>query len=160
MTPCSVPSGLTTDRSASSNKVEVGSTDVMPNFLQVVVVKILIIAPKSTKSFENLCPLICTVTIGFPGSSYLIGASLLDNRSDKVPTTWTVGLFVILLLGFFIHSSLMVFAYIGISWIAWRSGIFIYKLFSSPRISKLGCSIGHGMINHSGNGGENAVAWS
>ena len=59
----------------------------------------LIIAPKSTRAFEKVCPLIFTVTIGFPGSSYLTGASLPDNRSDRVPTTWTVELFVILLLG-------------------------------------------------------------
>ena len=121
------------------------------------VVKILIVAPKSTKAFEKVCPLICTVTIGFHGSSYLTGVFLLDNRLDKVPTTWTVGLFVILLLGFFIHSSLIVFAYIGMSWMAWRSGIFMYKFLSSPRISKSGCSIGRGTINHSRNGGEDVV---
>ena len=132
----------------------------MPSFWQVVVFKILIIAPKSTKAFEKVCPLICTITIGFPRPSYLTGASLPDNGSDKVPTTWNVGLFVILLLGFLIHSSLMVFAYIGISTIAWRSGIFMYKFFSSPRISKSGCCIGHGIINHLGNGGEDVVTWS
>ena len=32
MTSCSLPSGLATDRLTSSNKVEVGSTDVMPSF--------------------------------------------------------------------------------------------------------------------------------
>jgi len=100
-TSCSVPSGLTTDRSANSSKVEVGYIDVMPSFRQVVVVKILIAAPKSTKAFEKVFPLICTVTIGFPRSSYLTGASLPDNRLDKVPTTWNVGLFIILLLGLF-----------------------------------------------------------
>ena len=126
----------------------------------MVVVKILIATPKSTRAFEKVCPMIFTITIGFPGSSYLTGASLLDNRSDRVPTTWTVGLIVILLFGFLIHNSLMVFAYIGVSWIAWRSGIFIQKFLSSPRISKSGCSIGHGMINHFGNGGEDMVAWS
>jgi len=81
----------------------------------VVVVKILIAAPRSTKAFDKVCPLICTVTIRFPGSSYLTGVSFPNKRSDKVSTTWTFGLFVILLLGFFIHSSLMVFAYIGMS---------------------------------------------
>lgn len=125
MTSCSVPSGLTTDWSAISNKVEVGSTDVMPSFLQVVVVRILIAAPKSNKAFAKVFPLICTINIGLLGSSYLTGVYFLDNRSDKVPTTWTVGLFVILLCGFLIHSSLMVFAYIGMSWMAWRSGIFM-----------------------------------
>ena len=80
----------------------------------MVVVKILIAAPKSTRAFEKVCPLIFTVNIGFPVSSYLIDASLPDNRSDSVPTTWTIGL-VVILLGFFIHKSLMVFLYMGIS---------------------------------------------
>jgi len=66
-----------------------------------MVVKILIAAPRSTKAFEKVCPLICTVTIGFLGSSYLTGVSFPDNISDMVPTTWTVGLFVLFLLGFF-----------------------------------------------------------
>lgn len=55
------------------------------------------------------------VTIGFPRSSYLTGVSFPDNKSDRVPNTWTFGLFVIFLLGFFIHSSLIVFAYLDIS---------------------------------------------
>jgi len=54
MTSCSVPFGLTTDRSTNSSNVEVGSTDVMPSFWQVVVVKILIAAPRSTKAFEKV----------------------------------------------------------------------------------------------------------
>ena len=75
----------------------------------------LIAAPKSTKAFENDWPLTYTITIGFPGSSYLMGVSIPDNKSDKVPTIWTVGLVVVLLFGFFMHNSLIVFAYIGIS---------------------------------------------
>ena len=66
----------------------------------MVVAKILIAAPKSTRAFEKVFPLICTVTIGFHGSSYLASASLLDNRLNRVPTTWTAGLFVILFLAF------------------------------------------------------------
>ena len=81
----------------------------------MVVVRILIAAPKSTKAFAKVFPLICTVTIGFPGSSYLTGVSFPDNKSNRVPTTWTLGLFVIFLLGFFIHNSLIVFAYIRMS---------------------------------------------
>ena len=76
----------------------------------MVVVRILIAAPKSTKAFGNDYPLICTVTIGFPRLSYFTGASLPDSKSDRVPTTWIVGLVVVLLLGFLIHSSLMAFA--------------------------------------------------
>ena len=96
--------------------------------------------------------------MGFPRSSHFMGVSLPDNNSDKVPTIWTVGLVFFLLFGFFIHNSLMVFAYIGMSWIAWRRGIFIHKFFNSPRRSKSGCYNGHGMINRSGNGGEDVVA--
>ena len=122
----------------------------------MVVVRILIAAPKSTKAFAKVFPLICTVTIEFPGSLYLTSVSFPDNRLDKVPTTWSIRLFVIL-LGFFIYSSLMVFAYIGMSWMAWRSGIFMYRFLSSPRMSKLGCCIGRGIVNHSRNGGEDVI---
>ena len=54
MTSCEVPSGLTTDQSANSNRVEVGSIDVMLSFWQVVVVKILIAAPRSTKALDRV----------------------------------------------------------------------------------------------------------
>lgn len=126
----------------------------------MVVVRILIAAPKSTEAFGKEYPLIFTVTIVFPGSSYFTGASLPNSKSDKVPTTWTIGLVVILLFGFFVHNYLMVFTQMGISWIAWRSGIFIQKIFSSPKRSKSGCSIGRGMISHSRNGGEEVVSCS
>jgi len=56
MTSYRVPSGLITDRSASSNKVEVGSTDVTPSFWQVDVVRMLIAAPRSTKTLVKVCP--------------------------------------------------------------------------------------------------------
>ena len=58
------------------------------------------------------------------------------------------------------QNSLIVFAYIGMSWMAWRNGIFMYRFFSSPRISKLACCIGRGIINRSGNGGEDVVVGS
>ena len=64
---CNVPSGLKTDLSASSNKV-VGSKAVIPNFSQVLVVNMLMAAPKSTNVFGKEWPEICTVTMGFPGS--------------------------------------------------------------------------------------------
>ena len=98
------------------------------------------------------------VTIGFPGSSYLIGVSFPDNRSDKVPTTWTLGLVFVFLLDFLMHNSFMVFAYIGISCIAWRNGIFIYRFCNSPRMSKSGGCIGRDMTNRSGKGGEDVLA--
>ena len=44
-----------------------------------------------------------------------MGVSFPDNKSDKVPTTWTLGLVVIFLLGFFMHNYFIVFAYIGMS---------------------------------------------
>ena len=56
MKSCSMPSGLTTDRSANSNKVEVGSADVMPSFWQVAVANILIAAPRSTKALVKVWP--------------------------------------------------------------------------------------------------------
>jgi len=119
----------------------------------VVIVRLLIATPKSTKEFAKICPLFFTITIGFPGTLYLMGGYFPDNRLDRVPTTWTVGLFVILLLGFFIHSSLMVFAYIQMSWMAWRSGFFMYIFLSSPIMSKSGCCRGRGIVNRSGSGG-------
>ena len=88
-----------------------------------------------------------------------MGVSFLGNRSDRVPTTWSLGLFVIFLLGFFTHNSLIVFSYIRMSWMAWRNGIFMYKFFNSSRMSKSGYCIGQGMINHSRNGGEDVVSW-
>ena len=54
MTSCSVPSALTTDWSANFSKVEMGSTDVMPSFWQVVVVKMLIAVPRSTKALGKV----------------------------------------------------------------------------------------------------------
>jgi len=51
----------------------------------------------------------------------------------------------------------MVFAYMGISCIAWRNGILIYKFCSSPRISKSGYCGGRGMANRSGKGGEDVI---
>ena len=58
------------------------------------------------------------VTIGFPGSSYLMGVSFIDNKSDRVPTTWTLGLFSAFLLGFFTHNYLIVFTYIrSLEWL-------------------------------------------
>ena len=68
------------------------------------------VAPKSTNALGKEHPFIFTVTIGFPGSSYFTSVSLLDNKSDKVPTTLTVGVVFVFLFRFFVHNSLIVFA--------------------------------------------------
>ena len=60
----------------------------------------LIDAPKSTNALGKEHPFIYTVTIGFPGSSYFIGVSMPDSKSDKAPTTWTVGAVFIFSLAF------------------------------------------------------------
>ena len=92
--------------------------------------------------------------MGFPGSSYFTGVFLPNNKSDRVPTTWTVAFILDFLIGFFIHNSLIVLAYIGISWIACMRGIFIKMFLSLTKRSKSGYSIGRGINNISGNGGE------
>ena len=58
------------------------------------------VAPKSTNALGKEHPFIFTMTIGFPGSSYFTGVFVPDNKTDKVPTTWTVGVVFIFLLGF------------------------------------------------------------
>ena len=88
-----------------------------------------------------------------------MGVSFPNNKLDRVPTTWTLGWFAIFLLGFFTHNSLIVFAYIEMSSMDWRNGIFMYKFSNSPRMSKLAYCVGQAMINHFGNGGEDVVAW-
>ena len=59
----------------------------------MVVVRILVATPKSAKALGKEHPFICTVTIGFPGSSYFTFVSLPNIKSDKEPTTSTVGYF-------------------------------------------------------------------
>lgn len=59
LTSCTlVPSGLTTDLSARSNKIEVGSKAVMPTTLEVLVFKILMVVPRSTNVFRKVKPCI------------------------------------------------------------------------------------------------------
>ena len=65
----------------------VGSKAHMHNFSQAPVVRILMAGPRSTNVFGNEWPEICTVTMGFPGSSYFTGDSLPKNKSNSVPTT-------------------------------------------------------------------------
>jgi len=72
-------------------------------------------APRSTNALGKEHSFICTMIIGFPGSSYFTSVSFLDNKLDKVLTTWTVGVTFIFLVGFLVHNSLMVFAQIGMS---------------------------------------------
>ena len=73
----------------------------------MVVVKILIVAPKSTREFEKVCPLICDVTIGFLGSSYLTVFHFLIIGWIRCQ--------LLGLLGYLLFSSL-VFSYIALSW--------------------------------------------
>ena len=66
-----IPSGLMVDLLANSKMVGVGLRLVSPSFLIVSIVMTLIATPKSTSMLGIcVCP-ICTVTVGFPGSSYL-----------------------------------------------------------------------------------------
>ena len=50
-----------------------------------------------------------------------MGVSFPDNKSDRVPTTWTFVLFVIFLLGFFMHNSLIVLRISGC--LEWLGGM-------------------------------------
>ena len=68
---------------------------------------ILMVAPRSTNALGKEHPFICTVIIGFPGSSYFTGVSLSYNKSDKVPTAWIVHVMFIFLLGFLVQNSLI-----------------------------------------------------
>ena len=82
----------------------------MPSLSQVVVVRTLMAAPKSTNTLGKEHPFIFIVTIGFPGSSYFTSVSLHNNKSDNVLATWIVGVTFIFLVGFLVQNSLMVFA--------------------------------------------------
>ena len=50
ITSSDVPSGLMTERSASSSKVVIGSKAMMPRILKIVVVRMLMDSPKLTKA--------------------------------------------------------------------------------------------------------------
>jgi hypothetical protein len=51
-----VPTGLTTNRSTNCNIIGVGSKEVKPRMLQVLMVKILMATPKSTSVFGKEQP--------------------------------------------------------------------------------------------------------
>ena len=104
-----IPSGLVIDLSASSRSVVIGSKVDMPSFLQAPVVRMLMAAPRSTNVFRNDQPEICTVTMGFLGSSYFTGGSLPSNKSDSAPTTRTVATTFVFFTCFFPHISLIFF---------------------------------------------------
>jgi hypothetical protein len=55
---CNVPTSLTIDLSTNSNIVEVGLKEVIPRTLQVSVIKILMVSPKSTSVFGKKQPCI------------------------------------------------------------------------------------------------------
>lgn len=71
-----------TERSASSSKVVVGSKAVMPSTLQVSIVRMVMVAPKSTKALGKEQPFIWTVTMGFPGLHILqVSLCLVINQT-------------------------------------------------------------------------------
>ena len=51
-----VPTGLTTDRSSNCNIIGVGSKESKPRVLQVSMVRMLMVAPKSTSVFGKEQP--------------------------------------------------------------------------------------------------------
>jgi hypothetical protein len=53
---CNVPTVFTTDRSTNCNIIGVGSKELKPRVFQVSMVKILMVAPKSTSVFGNEQP--------------------------------------------------------------------------------------------------------
>ena len=82
-----IPSGLMVDLSANSKIVGVGLRLVSPSFLTVSIVITLIAAPRSTSTLGIcVCP-ICTVTVGLPGSPYLVTGYFPVIKADKFPMT-------------------------------------------------------------------------
>jgi hypothetical protein len=86
-TSCNVTTGLTTDLSANCNIIEVGSKEVISRMLQVSMVRILMVTPKSTSVFGKEQPCILTITMGFPRSAYLTNSFFHRIILDKYPTT-------------------------------------------------------------------------
>ena len=74
-------------RSTISKTVGAGLILVSPSFLTVSIVMTLIAAPKSTSTLGiYVCP-ICTVTVGFPGLSYLVTGVFPVINADSFPMT-------------------------------------------------------------------------
>jgi hypothetical protein len=112
MTKSSItPSGLMVERSTNSRIVGVGHICVLScNKYIVSIGMMLIVAPKSTSTCGiDVCPIL-TVTVGFPGSPYLIGGVLPNISSEKSPTTCTVRGSLGFHPGFLIQRSLTVLA--------------------------------------------------
>ena len=100
-----IPSGLMVDLSTNSKMVGVGLILVSPIFFTVSIVMTLIAAPKSTSTLGIcVCP-ICTVTVGFLGSSYLVTRVFTVINVDNFPMTWIVAGSLGFLLSFFVHRS-------------------------------------------------------
>jgi hypothetical protein len=103
--------GLMVERSTNSKTVGVGRTCIMScSNCVVFIVTILIVAPKSTNRWGIDVYPILTVTLGFPGSPYLIGGVLPKISLDKSPTTCTVRGSLGFLSGLLIQRSLTVLA--------------------------------------------------
>ena len=100
-----IPSGLIVDLSASSRMVGVGRRLVSPSFRTISMVITLIAAPRSTNTFSIYVFPICTVIVGFPGSSYLARRVFPIISSNSFPMAWTVGRSLGFLPGFLTHRS-------------------------------------------------------
>ena len=100
-----IPSGLIVDLSASYKMVGVGLRLASPSFLTVSIVITLIVSPKSISMLGICVHPICTMTVGFPRSSYLAKRVFPIINADNFPMTWTVEGSLGFLPGFFVHRS-------------------------------------------------------
>ena len=146
----STPSGFILDLSANSSIVGVGRILGMLSSLMVWKVMTFMVSPKSMRVFRIYVPLIHTVTMGFPGSSYLSTQIWFVNWSTYWPMNWMVGGSFFFLPAFFRHSSLTILASIGMSRIAYSKGIFTHIFFNSVSILYSGGTTSFSKSNLSG----------
>ena len=99
-----IPLGLIVDLSPSYKMVGVGKRLVIPSFHIVSMDITLIATPRSTSTFSICVFLICTVTVGFLGSSYLARRVFPIINLDSFPKTWTMGGSLGFLPGFLTHK--------------------------------------------------------
>ena len=82
-----IPSSLIVDLSYSSKTVGVGLRLLSPSFLTVSIVIMLIATPKYISTLGICVRPICTVTVGFPGSSYLVMRVFPIINANNFPMT-------------------------------------------------------------------------